>query len=229
MSFLIYISSSIFISSVIAILVLIQSKKNALIGVLFFGISSLLFLQGDAAQKFLYSDSFSEIKAMEHGPGGHVALLSTNLISVNGQKMGHFPNEVRTVKQWSATKQYFDNPDDLKSALVLGLGAGQIVRELLSSDLNVEKIVVIDWSPHLRVLLQKLDPVFSDKRIEYIHGDAAVLVRKFNQDEFDLVFDNLSFAYWVVQRLLKFRNFMLILRGLQMNMEYMHLVQIIVK
>ena len=196
-SFLLYCTALLLVLSSVLVIQLSGSGFQRLFGLLTVGFCSLLFYQAPTSQTFVFGDELSNFQNIKPGVGGSVSLTSTGMISVNGQKMGRFPVEERTIRQWLPIEGYLTEGLETGKVVVLGLGAGQIIRQILESDLDIEEIVVIDWSIHLKLLLQDLDPIFSDPRIKYYHGDASVVINNLEKGAFDLVFDNLAFTHWV--------------------------------
>jgi spermidine synthase len=91
----------------------------------------------------------------------------------------------------------------LESVLILGLGGGQNVADLLG-DPRVKRLVVVDWSREIIDLVSTM-PVakfnrnpFSDPRLRIVEGDARLAVKLFAREpgKFDAVINNLCFPGW---------------------------------
>jgi spermidine synthase len=93
--------------------------------------------------------------------------------------------------------------ENLASVLILGLGGGQNVADLLS-DPRVRRLVVVDWSGEI-IELVSTRPVakynrapFDDRRLRIVKADARLAVRLFAREglAFDAVINNLGFPSW---------------------------------
>ena len=86
--------------------------------------------------------------------------------------------------------------------LLLGLGGGGMVRELLD-DPEVVHVEVVDWSRELPRLLDDprartlLADALHDPRVVIHRADARVAVGLYPDHDFDVVIDNLTFPEWV--------------------------------
>jgi spermidine synthase len=89
-----------------------------------------------------------------------------------------------------------------ENVLVLGLGGGSMVRELLTDE-GVRRIDVVDWSYELPPLLDRphvrtiLDGAFQDPRVRIYRCDARIAVSLYQSGTFDVVIDDLAFPHWV--------------------------------
>lgn len=107
-----------------------------------------------------------------------------------------------------------DHPDHVKlesllfglpkrsHVLLLGLGGGGIIRELLK-DPTVERIDAVDWSHELPEVLRMsrakahLGGALDHKKVRIWRTDARVAVFLYKNAEFDLIIDNLTIPDWV--------------------------------
>jgi spermidine synthase len=113
--------------------------------------------------------------------------------------MGEIPTEPKGIRQLGAALAAMPHPP--KNVLVLGLGAGTFVRELVRFP-SVASITVVDWSRELPPLLSDKDVVsrvgatLSDPRIRLLSEDARLMVKLLPKGHFDLVLDNLVYPTW---------------------------------
>jgi SAM-dependent methyltransferase len=120
------------------------------------------------------------------------------LVLVNAQFMAQLPQYPRHVKLVTFPLAL----PRRERVLVLGLGGGSMVRELLRDD-AVRQIDVVDWSYELPVLLDRphvrtiLDGAFQDPRVRVYRCDARVAVSVYESGTFDIVIDDLAFPHWV--------------------------------
>jgi spermidine synthase len=124
--------------------------------------------------------------------------VSEGMLYVGGQDMGRVPTQPKTTMQISAAMSISGG----KRILVLGLGAGGYLRELVKEP-SIKSIDVVDWSHELPELLQlpvvtrKLGNPFLDSRVTLHSGDARLAVSLFPAHRFDVVIDNLTYPTWV--------------------------------
>ncbi len=120
------------------------------------------------------------------------------LVLVNAQFMAQLPQYPRHVKLVTFPLAL----PRRERVLVLGLGGGSMVRELLRDD-AVRRIDVVDWSYELPALLDRphvrsiLDGALQDPRVRVYRCDARVAVSVYESGTFDVVIDDLAFPHWV--------------------------------
>jgi spermidine synthase len=93
--------------------------------------------------------------------------------------------------------------ENLDSVLVLGLGGGRNLSDLLS-DSRVHQVVAVDWSKEIIKLVSSQPVVryngnpFSDPRLRVVKADAKQAVQVFARQslKFDAIIDNLCFPSW---------------------------------
>ncbi len=123
---------------------------------------------------------------------------SGGTVWVNGQFMSALPYDAQHVQLVSFALSLPRRED----VLVLGLGGGGMVRELVRDD-GVRRVDVIDWSHELPRLLERprarvlLADVLRDPKVRLCRCDARVVVSRYAAGSFDLVIDNLAKADWV--------------------------------
>jgi len=117
----------------------------------------------------------------------------------DGQNMSGLPDLPRHA--YLANLPRFQNK--LSSVLILGLGGGRNVTDLLS-DSRVRKVVAVDWSKEVIELLST-KPVtdfngnpFQDSRLKIVMADAKKVVKSYAEmsKKFDAVVENLCFPHW---------------------------------
>lgn len=119
-------------------------------------------------------------------------------VFVNGQYMSALPDDPRHVHLVSFALAL----PRRDAVLVLGLGGGGMVRELVR-DPGVRRIDVVDWSHELPRLLDGpraralLDDALRDPKVRLCRCDARVVVSLYGAGDFDVVIDNLAGADWV--------------------------------
>jgi spermidine synthase len=122
---------------------------------------------------------------------------STGEVKVNGQYMSTLPDHPKHIRLAGAALAM----PKRKKVLLLGLGGGGMVRELLK-DPAIQQLDIVDWS---RELLRVLDSpraradlagALSDPRVRLFRADARVAVSLYEDDTFDLVIDNLACVGW---------------------------------
>jgi spermidine synthase len=148
-------------------------------------------------------------------------------VFVNGQIMSTLPDHPSHVRLVSFPLSLPRRRD----VLLLGLGGGGMVRELLR-DPGVERVDVVDWSYELPVLLDRprvralLDGALQNPKVRIWRCDARVAVSLLPGGSFDIVIDNLGFPYWVgmtsVKSVSYFREIRRILKpaGVFVNANY---------
>jgi spermidine synthase len=125
-------------------------------------------------------------------PGG-----SNGEVGVNGQYMSALPDHPKHIRLAGAALAM----PHRKKVLVLGLGGGGMVRELLK-DPAVQQVDIVDWSRELPRVLDRararaeLAGALSDPRVRIFQADARVAVSLYEDDAFDLVIDNLACVGW---------------------------------
>jgi spermidine synthase len=119
-------------------------------------------------------------------------------VFVNGQLMSHLPDHPDHV---ALAGVVLSKPDPA-SILVLGLGGGGMVCELLK-DPRVERLEVVDWSHELPRALELprakaiLNDCLHEPRVRLWRADARVAVSLYDTRQFDVVLDNLTIPDWV--------------------------------
>lgn len=119
-------------------------------------------------------------------------------VYVNGQYMSALPDHPDHV----ALAGVVLSKPDMGSILVLGLGGGGMVCELLK-DPRVERVEIVDWSHELPTVLdfprpqQILRDCLHDPRVRTWRADARVAVALYESGQFDVVLDNLTIPDWV--------------------------------
>jgi spermidine synthase len=146
------------------------------------------------------------IVAYEEGMTG-VAAVTEEIVSngkilhvySNGQYMSALPNHPR-----HAYLAYLPRMQKkFKSVLLLGLGGGRSLADLLSDD-RVETVVAVDWSREMVKIVRNKsivpfnhDPL-SDSRAMVQMSDARKIVKTYASKSirFDAIIDNLCFPHW---------------------------------
>jgi spermidine synthase len=119
-------------------------------------------------------------------------------VFVNGQYMSALPDDPRHVQLVSFALAL----PRRETILVLGLGGGGMVRELVR-DPAVRRVDVVDWSHELPRLLDSprarplLDGALHDPKVRLCRCDARVVVSLHDAGTYDVVIDNLAEAGWV--------------------------------
>jgi predicted membrane-bound spermidine synthase len=119
-------------------------------------------------------------------------------VFVNGQYMSALPDDLRHVQLVSFALAL----PRRETVLVLGLGGGGMVRELVR-DPATRRIDVVDWSHELPRLLESpraralLDDALHDPKVRLCRCDARVVVSLHEAGAYDIVIDNLAEANWV--------------------------------
>ncbi len=119
-------------------------------------------------------------------------------VFVNGQYMSALPDDARHVQLVSFALAL----PRREHVLVLGLGGGGMVRELVR-DPGIRRVDVVDWSHELPRLLESpraralLDDALHDPKVRLCRCDARVVVSLYEADAFDVIIDNLAEASWV--------------------------------
>jgi spermidine synthase len=122
---------------------------------------------------------------------------STGEVRVNGQYMSVLPDHPKHIRLAGAVLAM----PQRKKVLILGLGGGGMVRELLK-DPAIQQIDIVDWSGELPRVLDSfraradLAGALSDPRVRLFRADARVAVSLYEEDAFDLVIDNLAIVGW---------------------------------
>ncbi|MBL8695157.1 MAG: hypothetical protein JNJ88_13765 [Planctomycetes bacterium] len=132
------------------------------------------------------------VSTLRWGPGGRLAE-----VYVNGMYMSALPDHPDHVALAGFVLS-FPRPE---SILVLGLGGGGMVREILK-DPRVKRVEVVDWSHELPAILELprpkavLENCLKDPRVRIWRADARVAVGLYPPDSFDVVLDNLTIPEW---------------------------------
>jgi spermidine synthase len=119
-------------------------------------------------------------------------------VFVNGQYMSALPDDPRHVQLVSFALAL----PHRETILVLGLGGGGMVRELVR-DPAIQRVDVVDWSHELPRLLESprarplLDGALHDPKVRLCRCDARVVVSLLEAGAYDVVIDNLAEASWV--------------------------------
>ena len=178
--------------------------------VLLIHIPIVLFALSDKNIKFnLATGEYSpetSIVAYEEGVTG-VAAVTEEIVTngkilhvySNGQYMSALPNHPR-----HAYLAFLPRLQKrFKSVLLLGLGGGRSLADLLSDD-RVETVVAVDWSREVVKIVRSdtiapfnHDPL-SDRRVNMEMSDARKIVKAYalKSVRFDAIIDNLCFPHW---------------------------------
>src|SRR5262249_6294307 len=117
---------------------------------------------------------------------------------VDGQYMSTLPDDVRHVQLVSFALAL----PRRERVLVLGLGGGGMVRELIR-DPGIRQVDVVDWSRELPELLQSprarllLADALDDPKVRLCRCDARGVVSLAGAGSYDVAIDNLAEASWV--------------------------------
>lgn len=126
----------------------------------------------------------------QHYPLGDVA--------VNGTYMSALPDHPKHIRLGSIALSM----PRRENVLVLGLGGGGMVRELVA-DPEIKRIDVVDWSYELPLVLdspkakESLRDALHDPKVRVFRADARVAVSLYEEHSFDVVIDNLALLGWV--------------------------------
>jgi SAM-dependent methyltransferase len=118
-------------------------------------------------------------------------------VRVNGEYMSHLPYHPRHVKQ----EIFLLAQPRREKVLVLGLGGAEIIGSLVE-DAEVQSIDVVDRSRELPRILSGsraaglLHHALESPKVRILSADPRVAVGLYASESFDLVFDNLAFAWW---------------------------------
>ncbi len=118
-------------------------------------------------------------------------------VDVNGQYMSALPDHPKHARLVSVALSM----PKRESVLVLGLGGGSMIRELVR-DPAVKRIDVIDWSHELPQVLESptakemLESALYNPKVRIFSADARVAVSLYDQSSFDVVIDNLAIVGW---------------------------------
>jgi SAM-dependent methyltransferase len=119
-------------------------------------------------------------------------------VYVNGYYMSALPDDPRHVQLVSFALAL----PRRETVLVLGLGGGGMVRELVR-DPGIRHVDVVDWSHELPSLLESpraralLDGALHSPKVRLCRCDARVVVSLHEAGAYDVVIDNLAHANWV--------------------------------
>jgi spermidine synthase len=150
-----------------------------------------MFVTGTADQRVDVVEGVTGVAAIRW-------VSNQGLVLVNAQFMAQLPEYPRHVKLVTFALSL----PRREHVLVLGLGGGSLVRELLKDD-AVRRVDVVDWSyelpplldrPHVRTILAG---AFQDPRVRVYRCDARVAVSLYESGAFDIVVDDLAFPHWV--------------------------------
>jgi spermidine synthase len=88
-----------------------------------------------------------------------------------------------------------------ENVLVLGLGGGGMVRELVK-DPEIKRLDIVDWSHELPLLLESprakvmLEGALNSPKVRLFRCDARVAASLYEEHSFDMVIDNLAAVGW---------------------------------
>ncbi|KPJ69589.1 hypothetical protein AMJ44_03255 [candidate division WOR-1 bacterium DG_54_3] len=143
-----------------------------------------------------YKEGTTGVAAVTEEKKGRNVVLN---VYSNGQYMSALPNHPRHAYLANLPRMQ----RKLSSVLLLGLGGGRSLADLLS-DKRVKNIVAVDWSREI-VKVVGSEPVtkfnhnpLADPRVRIEMADARKVVRSYAQRSvrFDAIIDNLCFPHW---------------------------------
>jgi predicted membrane-bound spermidine synthase len=118
-------------------------------------------------------------------------------VEVNGTYMSALPDHPKHIGLVSMALSL----PRRERVLVLGLGGGSMVRELVN-DPEVKRVDVVDWSHELPLVLESpkatrlLDNALQDPKVHVHRVDARVAVSLYEDQSFDIIIDNLAILGW---------------------------------
>lgn len=118
-------------------------------------------------------------------------------LRVNGEYMSRLPYHPRHVNQ----EVFLLAQPRREKVLMLGMGGAEIIRSL-AEDAGVHSIDVVDRSYELPAILSggraadMLNHALASPKVRILTADARVAVGRYEDATFDVVFDNLAFAWW---------------------------------
>jgi spermidine synthase len=124
-----------------------------------------------------------------HHPLGHV--------EINGQYMSALPDHPKHVRLAAVALSM----PQRENVLVLGLGGGGMVRELVR-DPEIKRLDIVDWSHELPLLLESprakvmLEGALNSPKVRLFRCDARVAASLYEEQSFDMVIDNLAAVGW---------------------------------
>lgn len=119
-------------------------------------------------------------------------------IEVNGQYMSALPDHPKHIRLESVALAM----PRREHVLVLGLGGGGMIRELVN-DPEIKRIDIVDWSNELPLVLQRpkarvaLEDALDNPKVRLFWADARVAASLYNDQTFDMIIDNLGYLGWV--------------------------------
>lgn len=119
-------------------------------------------------------------------------------IQVNGTYQSALPDHPKHVRLESVALAM----PQRAQVLVLGLGGGGMIRELVA-DPGIKQIDIVDWSRELPLVLQSeraraaLAGALESPKVRIYRTDARVAVSLYEAGSFDMVVDNLTVVGWV--------------------------------
>jgi spermidine synthase len=162
--------------------------------------AAALLVPGPIWERYTFGTSGLNVEPVEGISG--TALIrwqgAGGAVFVNGYYMSALPDDWRHVQLVSFALAL----PRRERVLVLGLGGGGMVRELLR-DPAVRQVDVVDWSRELPRLLESpraralLADALQDSRVRLCRCDARVAVGLYPAGSFEIAIDNLAHANWV--------------------------------
>lgn len=151
---------------------------------------------------YTFGDTGPNIDAVE-GVSGIATITwkqdhSKGRVSVNGQLMSIIPDHPKHTGMISIAQSM----PNRENVLVLGLGGGTMIRELVN-DAAVKRIDVVDWSHELPQVLESpasqkiLENALHHPKVRLYGADARVAASLYDDHLFDVVIDNLAIFGWV--------------------------------
>lgn len=118
-------------------------------------------------------------------------------VEVNGTFMSALPDYPKHVRLAGVALSM----PQRENVLVLGLGGGGMVRELVN-DPEIKRLDVVDWSHELPLVLESprakemLKNALNSPKVRLFRCDARVAVSLYEEHSFDMVIDNLTIVGW---------------------------------
>lgn len=119
-------------------------------------------------------------------------------VEINGAYMSALPDHPKHVRLVSVALSM----PQRENVLVLGLGGGGMVRELVN-DPEIKRLDIVDWSHELPLVLESpkakemLKDTLHNPKVRLFCSDARVAVSLYEEHSFDMVIDNLTMVGWV--------------------------------